>query len=115
MNPIIFHFAIAQMAPVVFATVLISMVIKQLLPRILMAVGATWVVFKGADIFIGELRQSVQSSTSSLPAELVAWAAYCRVDDALALILSAYSIKMALKGFLFGDLRRLIFTPPGEG
>lgn len=106
------HLMAIQLAPVAWAAALIVMILKELLPRLLIALGIGFVVFQGVDLALDQIETIVQSNLSALGGDLVAWAAFLNIDKAISMILSAYSIRLTIRGLTGGALRKWRFNPP---
>lgn len=68
-----------------------------LVGRILIALGMSYVTYKGFDTGITWLLDQIKSNMSAMPSEVLSFLAWLWVDKAISLIFSAYSAALAIK------------------
>lgn len=65
--------------------------------RVLLALGMSYVTYKGFDLSINWLLGQVKANMSALPSEVLSFLAWCWLDKAISMIFSAYSVAMVVK------------------
>lgn len=68
-----------------------------LVGRVLLALGIGYVTFKGFDLLIGWLLNSIKGNIGQMPAEIVSFLAWLWVDKAIGMVFSAYSAAVVIK------------------
>lgn len=92
---------------IAFASMMIQ-VAGTLVGRILIALGITYVSYKGFDLVIDWVQQNVFSSISSLEASAFAVVVRCRIPDALAIIFGAIMTKFLVKGLTSATFKTMV-------
>lgn len=72
--------------------------IKNAAAALLIYLGISTVTFTALDAGIGALQANVQSTMGGLPAFVLQMMCIVRIDDAMAIVLSAVVVKMSLVG-----------------
>lgn len=65
--------------------------------RVLLALGMGYVSYKGFDTSITWLLNSIKSSISSMPAEIISFLGWLWLDKAISMIFSAYAAASLVK------------------
>jgi hypothetical protein len=68
-----------------------------LVGRILIALGMSYVTYKGFNTGVTWLLDQIKSNMSAMPSEVLSFLAWLWVDKAISLIFSAYSAALAIK------------------
>lgn len=86
------------MARIVFMLLggLVSLV-GPMVGRVLLAMGMSFVTFKGFDLVVSWLFDQVKTNLSGMPSEVVSFMAWLWVDKALSMIFAAYTTALAIK------------------
>lgn len=79
--------------------------LKSFVPRILLALGLTYVTYQGFDVFLNHLRDMV-GNTGTLPPYAIGFLGLVKLGSAINIVLSAVSAKYAING-LSGAITRL--------
>ena len=83
-----------------FASVLIGGLLNlvgSFVGRVLLVLGLSYVTYTGFDVMIGWLLDSIKSSMSSLPGEVLSFIAWLWVDKAISMVFSAYTAAAGLR------------------
>lgn len=85
--------------PILVASILggLAQVAGSLVGRVLLALGISYVTFKGFGVATDFIKGQVQTSINSMPAEVVSLLGFLWVDKAISLVFSAWSACLALK------------------
>lgn len=83
-----------------------------LVGRVLIALGMSYVTYSGFDLGINWLLDQIKENMSALPAEVLAFLAWCWVDKAIGLIFSAYAAAMVVKLAGGTSLTKLVTKKP---
>ena len=75
--------------------------------RAILALGVGFVTYKGIDLSIESMKQSVMSGMRGLPADAVNFAAFMYLDKALTIIFSAVVTAMAMRA-LGGSMKKMV-------
>jgi hypothetical protein len=95
-----------------FWSSLLSLV-GHLVYRVVVSLGVGWVTFTGISFLVDQLLSFAQSQVSSLDPAMFQIFALLRVDDAIAMLASAISIKFTLIGMTAaGSLRKSVWRAP---
>lgn len=76
--------------------------------RVLLALGISYVTYKGFDTSIAWLLNQVKSNISAMPASIVSFLAWLYVDKAISLVFSAYATAAAIKVSTSGTLTKMV-------
>lgn len=68
-----------------------------LVGRALLALGIAYVTFTGFDVAMSSIYQQIQSNFSGIPTEILSFLAWCWVDKAISIIVSAYTASVTIK------------------
>lgn len=85
--------------PLLVASILggLAQVAGSLVGRVLLALGMTYVTFKGFGVATDYIKTQVQTSMNSLPVEILALMGFLWVDKAISLVFSTWAACLALK------------------
>jgi hypothetical protein len=72
-------------------------VASSMVGRVLLALGMSYVTYKGFDVGITWLLDRIKENMSSMPADMVSFLGWLWVDKAISMVFSAYSVALALK------------------
>lgn len=75
--------------------------------RVLIALGIGFVTYKGIDVGVEALKQSVISGVQSQSADIVGLLGYLWVDKALTVIFSAFTVALSMKA-IGGSVKRMV-------
>lgn len=75
--------------------------------RALLALGVGFVTYKGIDLSIESMKQSVMAGMRGLPADAMNFAAFLYLDKALTIMFSAVVAAMALKA-IGGSVKKMV-------
>jgi hypothetical protein len=75
--------------------------------RALIALGIGFVTYKGIDVGIAALKQSVISGMQSQSADIVGLLAFLWVDKAMTVIFSAFTVALSMKA-IGGSIKRMV-------
>lgn len=75
--------------------------------RAVLALGIGFVTYKGFDVGLTQLRQTVVQQMQGLPVDLINALAFFWVDKAMSVIFSAYAVALALK--MAGGAKKMVF------
>lgn len=78
-----------------------------LVGRAMIALGVGFVTYKGIDLGIEALQQSVESSVKGLPVQALQLAGYLWVDKALSVIFSGVGVALTMRA-LGGSVKRMV-------
>ena len=70
---------------------------KSLVGRVLLALGLSFVTFKGQDVIIGWLLEQIKSNMAGMPVQIVAFFAWMWVDKAIAMVFSAFATAAVIR------------------
>lgn len=70
--------------------------------RLLIALGVGYVTYKGMDVTATFLLDSIKSSLSAMPVEVLNFLGFCWIDKAIGMIFSSWTASIALKGIAGG-------------
>lgn len=76
--------------------------------RILLALGLSFITFKGVNVAINFLEDAIRNNMSAMPGQVVSFLAWCWVDKAISMMFSTYSVCMTFKMAGSTVLRKLV-------
>lgn len=76
---------------------LLVSIVGSVVGRVLVALGMSYVTYKGADTAIGWLLDQIKTNMSGLDPRIVKFLAFLWVDKAIAMVFSAYSAALLIK------------------
>jgi Protein of unknown function (DUF2523) len=76
--------------------------------RALIALGVGFVTYKGIDVSVGMMKDSVLGGVRGLPADALNLVGYLWIDKALTVIISAISAAMTMKA-IGGSVKKAVF------
>lgn len=65
--------------------------------RVLLALGMSFVTFKGFDLTVSWLLNQIKAYMGGMPADVLSFLAWCWVDKAIGMVFSAYTAAIAVK------------------
>lgn len=77
-------------------------IMSTLVGRVLLALGIGFVTYKGMDATVTFLLDTIKSSLSGMPSEVLQFLAFCWIDKAIGMIFSAWSAALALRTIASG-------------
>ena len=91
------------------------MMIGPIVYQVVASLGVGFVTYTGINYLIDELLQLAQNELSGLDPAMFQIVSMLRLDDAIALLVSAVSVKFTLIGMsAAGSIRRQVWNPPGQ-
>ncbi|SCZ52954.1 DUF2523 domain-containing protein [Thiohalomonas denitrificans] len=87
--------------------------IAPLVYKVVAALGLGFVTYLGLSYVMDELMSYMQGALSGLPSEMLAMVALLKIDQAIALIVSAFSVRAAISGWSGGKKTGSVWQPPG--
>jgi hypothetical protein len=75
--------------------------------RVLIALGIGFVTYKGIDVGIAALKQSVITGLQGQSADIVGLLGYLWVDKALTVIFSAFTVALSMKA-IGGSIKKMV-------
>jgi len=84
--------------PLVAGAAILSATIVPLAVKLIAGLGFGFVVFQGLNLLLSETRLYVMEQFQNLPPEAWAMMAIARVDVAMSMIFSAYTVRLVLMG-----------------
>ncbi|MRW85269.1 DUF2523 domain-containing protein [Pseudoduganella sp. FT26W] len=75
--------------------------------RVLIALGLGFVTYKGIDIGVAALKQSVISGVQSQSADIVGLLGFLWVDKALTVVFSAFTVALSMKA-IGGSVKKMV-------
>lgn len=85
----------------------LSKAIGPLAMRVLLAMGVSFVTYKGADTSVNWILDSIRSSTGGMPAHVAGLLGFLWVDRAIAMMFGAFSASIAVKA-VNGSISRMV-------
>jgi len=79
-----------------------------LVGRVLLALGMSYVTYKGLNAGVDWLLVQIKSNMSAMPAQALQFLAYMWVDKAISMVFSAYAAAALVKLGTSGTLTRLV-------
>ena len=73
-------------------------VIGSMVGRIILALGIGFVTYSGSTVALNAIKQSVISSFSGMPVDMVNLMAFLWIDKALSVMFSAVAVSLAVRG-----------------
>jgi len=73
-------------------------VLKNLVGRVLVALGISYVTYQGVDALISGLKASALENFANIPPEILGIIGLARIGESLSVIISALAAKYALQG-----------------
>jgi hypothetical protein len=90
------------------------MMIGPLVYKVVVSLGVGWVTFSGMNFLVDQLLTLAQSEMSNLDPVMFQIVGLLRLDDAIALLTSAMSIKFTLMGMgAGGRITKQVWNAPG--
>lgn len=83
-------------------------IVGSVVGRVLLALGLSYVTFKGFDIGVEWLLSQIKSGVGSMPAEIVDFLAFLWIDKAIGVMFSCWSACMAVKMIGGGSITKLV-------
>lgn len=79
--------------------------------KLLASLGVGYLVYTGVDLALDYVRAQIEAAFGAIGiAQAVSFVAILRIDDCIALILAAMSVRATMKGMkATGELRKLVF------
>lgn len=75
--------------------------------RVLIALGIGFVTYKGIDVGVAALKQSVISGVQSQSADIVGLLGFLWVDKALTVVFSAFTVALSMKA-IGGSVKKMV-------
>lgn len=75
--------------------------------RVLLALGMSYVTYKGFNLGADWLLNSIKGSFGAMPADILSFLAWMWVDRAISMIFSAYAVALSFKT-MGGNLTKLV-------
>jgi hypothetical protein len=75
--------------------------------RLLIALGIGFVTYKGIDVGVAALKQSVISGVQSQSADIVGLLGFLWVDKALTVVFSAFTVALSMKA-IGGSVKKMV-------
>lgn len=85
----------------------IAAVLGTMVGRILVALGLSFVTYKGADLAIGQVLTLIKNAFSGAPSDVVSLLAFLWVDRAIAMMFAAFTSALAISG-IGGSIKRMV-------
>ncbi|MDP5008126.1 MAG: DUF2523 domain-containing protein [Glaciimonas sp.] len=76
--------------------------------RVVIALGIGFVTYKGSDVALGLMKNSVISSFSGLPSDMINLLGFLWADKAMSVIFSAVAVSLIMRG-LGGSVKKMVF------
>jgi len=89
----------------------LGQVLASYVGRVLLALGMTFVTYKGLNVATDSLVNMIKSSYSGLPSDALNLLSYLWIDRALSLIVSAFTSALAIKTSA-GSITKLVIKKP---
>lgn len=103
---------IAVIAAVRTAVVFFFMMLAPFAVQFLAALGFGVVTYVGLDLIINQVETQIETQMSRLPADLVQVFSYVGVDEAVTIVISFATAKLAYNGFNNGQQSRIQWSKP---
>lgn len=75
--------------------------------RVLLAMGISFVTYKGADTSVGWILESIRANTNGLPSQVAGLLGFLWVDRAIAMMFGAFTASIAVKA-VNGSISRMV-------
>ena len=72
-------------------------IVSPMVWRVLLALGMSFVTFKGFDLTVAWLLTQIKGYIGGMPADVISFLAWCWVDKAIGMVFSAYTAAIAVK------------------
>lgn len=79
-----------------------------LVGRVLLALGMSFVTYKGLDTGIGWILTEIKANVAAMPVQIVNFFAWLWVDKAISMVFSAHAAAMVIKLAGSADLTKLV-------
>lgn len=77
--------------------------------RVLLAIGVSFVTYKGLDVAFSHLRELVMGQMSGLGARVIVMASAAGVWDAIDMIFAAITARLTISGIRNGSFTRMLY------
>jgi uncharacterized membrane protein len=94
---------------------LLVSIVGSVVGRVLVAMGMSYVTYKGADTAIGWLLDQIKTNTNALDPRIASFLAFLWVDKAIAMVFSAYSAALLIKTLGGDGFTKLVTKNVGGG
>lgn len=86
----------------------LAQIAASLVGRVLLALGMSYVTYKGIDASITFLVSHVMQTLQGLPADILQIAALTKIDKAIAILSAAFMVRLTLNGLTGGAIKKLV-------
>lgn len=76
---------------------MLSAIAGSLVGRVLLALGLSYVTYKGADTSVGFLLEQIKTNISALDSRIINFLAFLWVDKAISMVFAAYTSALVIK------------------
>lgn len=83
-------------------------IVGSVVGRVLLALGLSYVTFKGFDIGVDWILSQIKSGVGSMPGEIVDFLAFMWIDKAIGVMFSCWTACMAVKMLGGGAITKLV-------
>ena len=83
-------------------------VLQSLVGRILVALGISYISYKGIDTLLGSLKSAAFSYLSNVPPDLIGIIGLARIGESISVVCSALTAKYVIQGLTGGALTKMM-------